>query len=160
MTDEEKAAANARGAAAGVRHCPVCLDSALWKPFHHTPFFSGTIETGLNSSFDGELCITVLCESCWRDLSPEKRLGHYREAMDRRLENVRKPRKLVVLQDVEVQVELLEDTPEGPKKVMRKVTRQEPVAVDNAAEIDRYEKELAEADSDWLAIQNAVLGGK
>lgn len=91
--EEERTKGNEAGAKLGSRTCPVCGDSAFWKPFHDITYFEGTIELEHERArpdlqpprCEGSKAMSFVCEECWPKLSVDDRLRKLDELTQQRI---------------------------------------------------------------------------
>lgn len=130
MTREEK---NTLWSARGAYACPLCGDSHGWKEFHETVYFEGRMTDATGMTWMGSEALSALCVDCWPKLTPEERLPHYLARMEARKLGIPSIAKL-------------------------------PVAgvglVDDEADRQRFEADVAKIDATIKALTEAVLAGK
>ena len=150
LTAEQQAAKNEQGKASGCLACPVCGDSMLWKKFHETEFFSGTITPVFaGSPFNGALGIMALCEECWPKLTPQQRLPYYEQRTATWLNDVKPVKKTAATR---MQSVVTDDC--------KTVQRPMQVLIDDAEDALRADGERGLIDIQREAVKLAVLAGK
>jgi len=162
FTPDEIAAANAEGAARGLRACPVCADSVIWKKFHETPHYAGdvahTLPNGHTINVQGTLHAVVLCEECWAKMTPEERWPHYEAAVRKRIGQLgsvirnRRPHRQV-------------ENPKFDKTTVESDDNRKFLLVEGEFEDDpkdaaRYAREVAAIEASLIQVRDAVLAGK
>ena len=144
---------NAEGTANSCYSCPECGDSAGWKAFHDTPYYTGwmqsdtvTLPSGIKTEpvyFHGHLGVIALCQECWQKLTPQQRLPHYEKRVAG-WQAIIRPMKKMLPPGVD---------PDDADAVIKAVP------IDEPGDAERFREESALIEQQLADVRKAVLAG-